>query len=98
MGLPLRLASASASSPHGYQSTGFSACCCRYGLVSFASRFGILRTLPQPRRAWADARSGIVARHHGNAQEAQDQRAAEEDDRAAGEAPRSDGLAEEDDA
>src|SRR3954464_7164929 len=29
----------SASSPHGYQSTGFSACCRRYGLVSVLRRF-----------------------------------------------------------
>ena len=37
-------ASANASSPHGYQSTGFSACCSRYGDVSEARRFGILDT------------------------------------------------------
>src|ERR1700674_1434072 len=41
IGLPVFLASASASSPHGYQSTGLSECCCRYGLVSLASRLAI---------------------------------------------------------
>ena len=39
MGLPVRFASASASGPHGHQSTGLCLCCSRYGLVSFASRF-----------------------------------------------------------
>src|SRR6266496_2390434 len=38
-GLSSADARASASSPHGYQSTGFSACCSRYGLVSPARRF-----------------------------------------------------------
>src|ERR1700691_2058965 len=38
MGLFSRAALASASSPQGYQSTGFSACCCKYGLVSSARR------------------------------------------------------------
>src|SRR5437588_6114829 len=33
------LARANASSPHGYQSTGLSACWRRYGLVACASRF-----------------------------------------------------------
>src|SRR5207249_11432037 len=36
-------ARANASSPHGYQSTGLSACWRRYGLVSPASRFISLR-------------------------------------------------------
>src|SRR5215831_9664249 len=36
---------ASASGPHAYQSTGLFACCLRYGLVSFASRLGIVRTV-----------------------------------------------------
>ena len=35
-------ASASAASPHGCQSTGLSACCSRYGLVSPARRFAIV--------------------------------------------------------
>src|SRR3954451_14344604 len=39
IGLSSSRARASASSPHGYQSTGFSACWRRYGLVSCASRF-----------------------------------------------------------
>src|SRR3954471_7490668 len=39
-------ARSSASSPHGYQSTGFSACWRRYGLVSFERRFGTGNTLP----------------------------------------------------
>src|SRR5215204_1563486 len=43
IGLSSRRDRSSASSPHGYQSTGFSACCARYGLVSFARRFGISR-------------------------------------------------------
>jgi hypothetical protein len=33
-------ASWNASSPHGYQLTGFSACCRRYGLFSEMRRFG----------------------------------------------------------
>src|SRR5579884_1130284 len=37
-------ARSSASGPHGYQSTGFSACCRRYGLVSCARRLGIVRS------------------------------------------------------
>src|SRR5947207_1708331 len=39
MGLSSWHALASASSPHGYQSTGLSACWRRYGLVSWARRF-----------------------------------------------------------
>ena len=35
----------SASSPHGYQSTGLSACWSRYGEVSVARRFGIAATV-----------------------------------------------------
>ncbi len=31
-----------ASGPHGYQSTGLWACWSRYGLLSFASRFGLV--------------------------------------------------------
>src|SRR5262245_27668060 len=50
MGRSSRRARASASSLHGYQSTGFSACWRRYGDVSCWSRFGIpwtlLRALP----------------------------------------------------
>ena len=37
---PRRARGANASSPHGYQSTGLSACWRRYGLVSSARRFG----------------------------------------------------------
>src|SRR6266540_1765089 len=39
IGLSSVRARSSASSPHGYQSTGFAACWSRYGLVSFARRF-----------------------------------------------------------
>src|SRR5579863_3084843 len=39
MGTSRRRASASASGPHGYQSTGLCACCCRYGEASCARRF-----------------------------------------------------------
>src|SRR5881275_322071 len=39
IGRSSRFARSSASSPHGYQSTGLCACCSRYGLVSPASRF-----------------------------------------------------------
>ena len=39
-------ASAKASSPHSYQSTGLSACCSRYGLVALANRFAMAPTLP----------------------------------------------------
>src|SRR5919201_3297587 len=42
MGLSSSRARASASSPHAYQSTGLSACCRRYGLVSSASRFTLI--------------------------------------------------------
>src|SRR5215211_6428396 len=38
-GLSSARAFSNASSPHGNQSTGLSACCRRYGLVSSASRF-----------------------------------------------------------
>ena len=38
-GTSRRFASANASSDHGHQSTGLSACCSRYGLVAFLSRF-----------------------------------------------------------
>src|SRR5436305_4767252 len=38
-GLSSAAARSNASSDHGYQSTGFSWCCRRYGLVSSASRF-----------------------------------------------------------
>src|SRR5437773_8249492 len=41
IGLSSCLALSSASAPHGYQSTGFSACWSRYGLVSSARRFAI---------------------------------------------------------
>jgi len=44
-GRSLRRADSNASGPHGYQSTGLSACCCRYGLVSAASRLGMSGTL-----------------------------------------------------
>ena len=36
-----RARESSASSPHGYQSTGLSACCRRYGLVALARRLAI---------------------------------------------------------
>src|SRR6187551_1432027 len=39
MGRSSSRARASASGPHGYQSTGLWACCNRYGLVSSARRF-----------------------------------------------------------
>src|SRR2546425_7628006 len=42
-GLSSARAFANAASPHGYQSTGLSACCRRYGLVSSASRFTACR-------------------------------------------------------
>src|SRR6185503_14248903 len=45
MGLSSVFALASASSPHGYQSTGLCACCSRYGLVSFARRLVCLGLL-----------------------------------------------------
>src|SRR5258705_13944753 len=41
LGLPVLFASPIASSPHGYQSTGFSPSCCRAGLVSLARRLGL---------------------------------------------------------
>src|ERR1051326_8742109 len=45
-GLSSASARASASGPHGYQSTGLWACCNRYGLVSCASRFATLLRVP----------------------------------------------------
>src|SRR5436190_21738428 len=39
IGLSCSRAAANASSPHGYQSTGLSACWRRYGLLSWARRF-----------------------------------------------------------
>src|SRR5215213_8160545 len=44
-GLSSSRARANASSPHGYQSTGFSACWSRYGEVSRASRLATGRVL-----------------------------------------------------
>ena len=44
IGLFSACARASASGPHGYQSTGLLACCSRYGLVSLARRLGIVRS------------------------------------------------------
>ena len=43
MGRSSDRARSSASAPQGYQSTGFSECCRRYGLVSSASRLGMTR-------------------------------------------------------
>src|SRR5688572_27146245 len=93
MGLPVLRDSASASSPQGYQSTGFSACCWRYGLVSNARRLGM--------RGWTaetpdDASRRRAADRNGN--ETEDEGAAGEDDGAAGEPSGGEGLAEEDDA
>src|SRR3977135_1618566 len=53
IGLSSALARVSASDPHGYQSTGLSACCSRYGLVSSARRLAMLgmvggRAPPRP--------------------------------------------------
>src|SRR3990172_9850719 len=42
MGLSSSLARLSASGPQGYQSTGLSLCCSRYGELDCASRFGML--------------------------------------------------------
>src|SRR5690554_2324934 len=44
IGLSCARACSNASSPQGYQSTGLSACWSRYGLVSFAKRFAIMRS------------------------------------------------------
>src|SRR4051794_27773863 len=51
-------ARASASSPHGYQSTGLSLCCSRYGDVSSARRFGIPLKLPSPGCHYLQVRGG----------------------------------------
>ena len=48
MGLSSSLDRCSASSPHGYQSTGLLACCNRYGLVSLASRLGMAHLYKDP--------------------------------------------------
>ena len=42
IGLSSRRAAANASSPQGYQSTGFWACCRRYGLFSDDRRLGTM--------------------------------------------------------
>src|SRR3954468_23624612 len=62
IGLSSSRARASASSPHGYQSTGLSLCCSRYGDVSCARRFGIPLTLPGLRRDYLQVCGG---RDHG---------------------------------
>src|SRR4051812_12934866 len=46
-----RRAMANASSPHGHQSTGLSACCRRYGLGSSASRLAMAPTVSTSRSA-----------------------------------------------
>src|SRR5215203_3701892 len=46
MGLSSAWALSKASSPHGYQSTGLSLCCNRYGLVSCASWFVMISFSP----------------------------------------------------
>ena len=52
IGLSSSRALASASSPHGYQSTGFSACWSRYGLVSVARRFGTVTRFLMRNSSW----------------------------------------------
>ena len=52
MGLSSARALSRASSPHGYQSTGLSLCCNRYGLVSCAKRF-VMISLSLPRSVFA---------------------------------------------
>src|SRR3984957_13323264 len=49
-GTSRRRASANASSDHGHQSTGLSACCSRYGLVAVFSRFINLILYPERSR------------------------------------------------
>src|SRR6266852_726416 len=53
-------ARASASSPHGYQSTGLSACCSRYGLVSQLRRL-VTTSPPAPLRR-REVRSDIPSK------------------------------------
>src|SRR5215212_1479072 len=48
MGLSSSRALLSASSPHGYQSTGLSLCWSKYGLVSFASLLAMLSLPHRP--------------------------------------------------
>src|SRR5215207_4034941 len=50
MGRSSSFARASASGPHGNQSTGLLACCFRYRLVSAARRFGVATGTPGARR------------------------------------------------
>src|SRR5581483_2847895 len=57
-GLFSACARANASSPHGYQSTGLSLCCRRYGLVSSASRFMQVVLPPHPILAVVDVAIG----------------------------------------
>src|SRR5664279_4101906 len=59
IGLPSRRASASASSLQGCQSTGLSACCRRYGLVSPARR--LLREVPFSPRGAAVANAEVTS-------------------------------------
>src|ERR1700739_3917331 len=51
--MPRSAAAANASSPHGHQSTGLSACCKRYGLVAPRSRSAMLPILPPLARSVA---------------------------------------------
>src|SRR5690606_5797686 len=70
IGLPLSRARTKASSLQGYQSTGFEACCSRYGLVSCASRLrcsflSFMRLLPfrsEEHTSELQSRENIVCR------------------------------------
>src|ERR671914_705761 len=67
IGLSSRVARSNASSPHGYQSTGLSACWRRYGLVSAARRFTRRRLPlcePLTPRLTAEEDDGGAEHHH----------------------------------
>ena len=66
-GTSRRRASANASGDHCHQSTGLSACCSRYGLVAFASRFAMTSTLSNERMDRPPALSGADWFHRSSA-------------------------------
>ena len=64
-------AASSASGPHGYQSTGLSLCCSRYGEVSPARRLGMQPRLEALRADAAQADADAQQRGPGQGQQRQ---------------------------
>ena len=61
-GTSRRRASANASAPHGYQSTGLPACWRRYGLTAAARRLTMTSSLPGRRAARGSDRRSCLLR------------------------------------